>query len=294
MQTVELKQNSDEWLEFRKDKIGASDAPIILGTSPFSSPRKLWENKTSGVNNSYFSPAMAHGRDTEAEALHVANTIFASNFAPLVGESDEHHWMIASFDGYEEGEESILEIKCPGENTLKKIHTSGEFPEYYYAQLQHQMYVAEVSLAKLFIYNSKFPDLPNYFIFEVKIDENFCKDMIQKEKEFFDSLSTFAPPADPKDSLEERVDAEFEDAVSDWLKAKEGLELMQEQEKICKESVLFLANNSECKGFGVRVTKRLRKGSIDYTKVLELKSVDLSKYRKMDSEFWVVQKESDR
>ena len=39
---IELTQNTPEWLEFRRKKIGASDAPIILEVSTWKTPYQLW------------------------------------------------------------------------------------------------------------------------------------------------------------------------------------------------------------------------------------------------------------
>ena len=41
-------------------------------------------------------------------------------------------------------------------------------------------------------------------------------------------------------------------------------------------------------GCGLQVIKSVRQGSVDYSKVPELASVDLSKYRKKDTEFWQI------
>ena len=44
----ELVQQSEEWLEFRRSRIGASDAPIIMGVSPWKTHYKLWVEKIQG------------------------------------------------------------------------------------------------------------------------------------------------------------------------------------------------------------------------------------------------------
>ena len=63
-----LQQNTNEWLEFRRNKIGSSDAPIIMGKSPWKTPHQLWEEKM-GIKDSFFeSQAMRRGKDLEPEA----------------------------------------------------------------------------------------------------------------------------------------------------------------------------------------------------------------------------------
>ena len=44
-----LIQQTDEWLEMRRNKIGASDAPIIMEVSPYKKPNQLMEDKLTGA-----------------------------------------------------------------------------------------------------------------------------------------------------------------------------------------------------------------------------------------------------
>ena len=37
--------NHDEWLEWRRQGIGSSDSASIMGTSPYTTPYQLWEEK---------------------------------------------------------------------------------------------------------------------------------------------------------------------------------------------------------------------------------------------------------
>ena len=40
---IDLVQGSPEWHSYRKNKLGASYAGIILGISPYMTPFQLWE-----------------------------------------------------------------------------------------------------------------------------------------------------------------------------------------------------------------------------------------------------------
>jgi len=44
---VDLQQNTPEWIAFRVDKLGASDAPIIMESSPWTTPDRDWETQRS-------------------------------------------------------------------------------------------------------------------------------------------------------------------------------------------------------------------------------------------------------
>ncbi len=56
-----LIQHSNEWLELRKNKIGASDAPIIMKVSPWKTPYRLWEEKL-GLTECVSNQAMKRTR----------------------------------------------------------------------------------------------------------------------------------------------------------------------------------------------------------------------------------------
>jgi putative phage-type endonuclease len=61
---------NDDWLEFRKGGIGSSDAPIIAGVSPYSTPYQLWEiktrRKTEWIGN--FATRRGHAVEPKARA----------------------------------------------------------------------------------------------------------------------------------------------------------------------------------------------------------------------------------
>ena len=46
---VVLDQRSGEWHQYRAKRIGASDAPIICGLSPWKSAIQLWMEKTGKI-----------------------------------------------------------------------------------------------------------------------------------------------------------------------------------------------------------------------------------------------------
>lgn len=57
--------NRADWLASRKLYVGASEAPIVLGVSPYSSPYKLWAEKTGLIEPDAQSAAMTRGKRLE-------------------------------------------------------------------------------------------------------------------------------------------------------------------------------------------------------------------------------------
>ena len=130
---IDLVQGSHEWLAFRKTKITATDAPVIMGVSPWKTKRQLYYEKLSDDNGSTFkSKRMQRGIDLEplARDLFILNHGYMCKPCVIVKD-----WAMASLDGMDESRQIIVEIKCPGENDLlpnlqkmtiyKKMMTNG-------------------------------------------------------------------------------------------------------------------------------------------------------------------------
>ncbi len=181
MQLVKLVQKSKEWLDWRCNKITASDVPILMNMSPFKKPDQLLNEKIKRFAT-VANPYMQRGIDLEPIALREFENETGLIMFPCVGVHDEIDWMGASFDGMTIEGDAIVEIKAPG----KVDHfaaMNGIIPEKYKAQLQHQMLVS--GLKDMFYYSF---DGEKGVIVEVKRDDAFIEIMIEKEKEFWNSL----------------------------------------------------------------------------------------------------------
>ena len=107
-----MKQNTKEWLKWRSQGIGASDAPIIMERSPWKTPYKLWLEKTTGQSDFQGNEATERGHALEDSARQCAEKQLSRLFLPHCKEHKKYPWMRASLDGLSMDKE-ILEIKCP-------------------------------------------------------------------------------------------------------------------------------------------------------------------------------------
>src|SRR5258708_3135701 len=83
----DLRQGSQECLDFRKGKVGASDVAAILEMSPWETKLQCWERFISGESKQK-NDAMQRGTNLEPEALAAANAIFGGEpFRPAVLQS---------------------------------------------------------------------------------------------------------------------------------------------------------------------------------------------------------------
>lgn len=277
-----MEQNTPEWLEMRKSCIGASDAPIIMGDSPWKTALVLWEEKLGLREPPQMNAAMQRGHDLEPVARQVYNDLTGNCAEPEVVFHPEHKWMMASLDGISLDRTVVLEIKCPGEADHETAK-SGLIPEKYFAQLQHQL--ATIGLNQLHYFSYRDGD---YCLIEVERDEKFIKKMITKEKAFYKCMQDFEPPALSERDFEEKTDAPSVKASERWKKAQEVLSQAKEEEALAREALIAVSEDRNCIISGVKVQKIVSKGSVDYKEIPELKGVDLEKYRKSPRTSWRV------
>ena len=282
---MQYQQNTPEWLSFRKNKIGASDAPVIMEVSPWKTPYQLWEEKL-GVRENVTTAAMQRGTDMEEEARQAFEKESGLVVFPHVRVSKEHDWMIASLDGMDAEEKHMVEIKCPGKEDHEKA-MDGVIPEKYLPQLQHQLCVTGLDFGYYFSYSRSAAR-----ILVIERDDKYISKLIKKEQEFYSCMMEFVPPKLTDRDYAERNDPEWLELSNSYLLVQKQLKSLEEQEKQMKEQLITLAGRSNARGAGLKLSKIVRKGVVDYQMIPELKGVNLEKYRKAAIETWRVASEN--
>lgn len=280
MKIIELTQNTPEWLEFRKNKLGASDAPIIMGDSPWCSPSQLWERKIGITPDQTENFAMREGKELEPVARESFNKIMGKVYTPYVVQHETFEWMIASLDGLSLCEKCAVEIKCPG----REAHLSalaGKVPAYYIPQLQHQLAVTGLDMIYYYSYDGK----QNACI-EVHRDEKMIDHMIKEELKFYNCLIKAIPPDLTDQDYKVRFDGKWENATAYWLRSQANLKDAEFHEKRAREQIIALSESRNSKGCGVKVQKIMRQGCVNYSAIPALEGIDLDQYRKPTSESW--------
>lgn len=266
-------QGSPEWLEMRKSKIGASDAPIIMGVSPWKTAYELWEEKTGRKESPIMTPWMKRGHDLEPIARSNFEKLIDEDVFPDVIFHEEHDFLMASLDGISMDGKTLVEIKCPGKEA-HSIAMAGNIPEHYMPQLQHQLMIT--GLDKMYYYSFDGNDgIP----IVVNRDDDYIKELLAKELEFWEHMQNDTAPKKPEPKYVSRDDEEWINLSS---RLKELQPLVKEYEQ-CKKDLIALSEGINSEGHGVRVSSYSRSGSIDYAKIPELKDVDLEAYRKKPS-----------
>jgi putative phage-type endonuclease len=278
-----LIQGSEVWLNFRRLRIGASDVPIIMKESHFCTPTRLWEEKLELVPPRVVTDSMREGTRIEPIALFIYNNITGRDLKPAVLTHEFHDFMMASFDGISDLEDRAVEIK----KASSKDHSlamMGEVPRHYYGQLQQQMYVSGLKEIDYMSFVSE--DV--YVVVTVKRDDDYIETMVKECIEFMDCLRNFEPPEMTDKDYVERNDVEWDKAAKDWIKAKEDLERLEDEIKIYRDRLIALSQNKSSKGSGIALKRVLRKGTIKYSELEEIKALDLEKYRSKPSSYWKI------
>lgn len=278
MELIAVNQGSAEWHELRRTHIGASMCPDIMGVG-YNTPYKLWEQMVLGKEVTE-TEAMRRGSALEPMAREYIERAKNKSFRPCVGRSSRFPWQIASFDGL--SDEYVLEIKCPGEKVFAQLRT-GEVPEKYIWQIQHQLCVSDKSEAILLIFGLGAP-----IEISVHRDYKMISDLLDKEEVFYKNVIEKTPPELQKGDFKERVDIEWAMAANAFSQAKKERIKAEQIEEETRKNLIHLTDGENSTGEGVTVSKFYRKGNIEYSKIPELKPVNLDLYRKEGNSIWRV------
>jgi len=187
---IQLEQGTDEWHKWRKEGIGASEAPMILGISKYKTAHKLWQEKSGIIedkNETNF--IFEKGKEIEAKARAYFELMNDKDCPPVCVEMDEFPFIRASLDGYNAQENFALEIKYVGKDAMEDA-----IPPHHIAQLQHQMMVCN---AKDIIY-IRSNDGKVFKNDVVKRDDEYIKNLLMDEQAFWNMVQEGIEPPLPE------------------------------------------------------------------------------------------------
>jgi hypothetical protein len=160
---------------------------------------------------------------------------------------------------------------------------AGEIPEYYVSQVQHQIEVVKPKQAFYFCFNGT-----SGIVIEVKPNKSYIDELLQKEAEFYKCMIDLSPPEATLKDYQQRTDEEWLECAEKYKSAKKCLSRCEEEVEGCRRRLIELSGGSNSMGGGISLSKGLRKGSIPYASIPEVKALDLEKYRKSPTEYWRV------
>lgn len=255
--TTTVGMTNAEWLALRKTGIGGSDAGTVCGLNPYSSPMKLFFDKTSGETEERENEAMRQGHDLEdyvAQRFMEATglKVRRSNY---MYRSAEHPFMIADVDRLVIGEDAGLECKTASAYNADKWK-DGDIPLHYILQCYHYMavtgkkswYIAAVILGREFVYH------------RLEWEDELVEGLIGAERDFWEShvMTGIAPEPDGSEACNKALEKYFHavrkdsavklvgfdeklDRRAEIIRQIEALE--QEQWRIEQEVKLFMKDS---------------------------------------------------
>ncbi|WP_372174348.1 YqaJ viral recombinase family protein [Xanthomonas axonopodis] len=145
MKTINLIQGTPEWHAHRATHLNASEAPAMLGCSPYKTRAQLVREAATGIGEEYDEATLqrfADGHRYEALARPLAEEIIGEDLYPCVGEEGKYS---ASFDGLTLLEETAFEHKSLNDD-LRRVMIDGctgaDLPLVYQVQMEHQAMVS--------------------------------------------------------------------------------------------------------------------------------------------------------
>ena len=148
MKIVNLVQGSTEWHAHRATHFNASDAPAMLGVSPYKTRAQLVREYATGVTADVDAATQRRfddGHRFEALARPLAEAIIGEDLYPCVGVQDGG-MLSASFDGLTMLQDTAFEHKTLND-LLRQIMVDGctgaDLPEYHRVQCEQQSIVAD-------------------------------------------------------------------------------------------------------------------------------------------------------
>lgn len=283
-----MKQQTKEWKNLRKNKIGASDAPIIMGVSPFfrrdglpKTPLTLWKEKLDLLPEESPTSAMSFGIDKEGNIRDLYKDITGIHIHPEVIFHKDNPYLMASLDGISEDKQHIVEIKCANEEDHEMAHKE-KIPEKYFPQLQHQINCAGLESVSYVSYHKG-----DIKIVPVALDQKYLNGLLEKEEEFWECLKNFKEPSlIDKDYIER--DEEWYRVASELKSLKKQKKAISEAEKSKERELRSISKDQNSFYNDLKYFSYTRKGAVDYASIPELKGVDLETYRKRPLTVWKI------
>jgi len=183
----------DEWLEWRKGKIGASDIGAIMGCSPFMTRFNLMRTKL-GIYKKKSTLSMEKGIALEGHVLKMVNMRMQKQFRSVTLESVKYPWLVCQCDGFED--DLLLEIKCPSSAKLiDHIKKESSPPLHYHYQMQQQMLVAGIPVCVFAVYFQS-----QLYTFQVSANPEMQQDLIRESEIFCTDLELCRLNSEPRNS----------------------------------------------------------------------------------------------
>lgn len=299
------KMNRKEWLEWRKQGIGASDVPAIMGTSPFKTAFELWQEKISleikEDDSSFF--IMDAGNDAETKVRAFYELITGIEYPVALCQMEQLPYMRCSLDGRSGPE--IIEIKLLGDGGKKakpehmkwtNAKNQGVVPAWYNDQVQAAILVSGASTCTFLAYKYDAGDKylkkqlsrENLAIVKVLPDPKRQAEILEACAKFYQCMVDKKPPQLSDGDYKKLCVKGAKSLIQSWKRNKLKLERLEADQDAIRATVLGMVTGHPrwiCDGVEIAQVAG-RQGSIDYKQIVERQDVQqiLQVHGKVDLE----------
>ena len=151
MEIITLQQGTPAWHQHRAQSLNASDAPAMLGISPYKSRAELVRERATGISPEVTPEQQRifdRGHAVERLARPLAEQVIGDDLSPCVGKSGKYSASLdgITFDGATAWEcktiNASLREALPYPNQIHDADFGARLPEHYRAQMEHQAMVS--------------------------------------------------------------------------------------------------------------------------------------------------------
>ena len=179
----DIEQGTDEWLEWRRGVIGASEAAIIMGENRWKGRQQLLDEKRGLIEPFRGNEFTQEGNLNEPHARAALARKYKEKLAPTIVQDFHEPFLAASLDAINSSRDRIYEIKC-GAKTYETVEIAKKVPSYYVAQVQHMLMVTQMDSLIFAVYRPS----KSLITFEVYRNDIYIRELRRKEKNFIKEL----------------------------------------------------------------------------------------------------------
>jgi putative phage-type endonuclease len=223
---------TQEQREQRRKHIGASDTPAILGLSPWATPADIYWSKVGPLPDDGPTVAMETGNRLEGAIIQFAAERLGVEAQRDVSVLHPDGIFAANLDARIVGNGSAIEAKYVGPANADAWGPDGteEIPDYVYAQVQHQAFVADLEKVYVAAFVSGYR--PDWRLYKIPRDERAINVIAERGMAFWkDHVLKQVPPPGGELAPLEVLKAMRRD-VSEIALPSEAGELLEEYERL--------------------------------------------------------------
>lgn len=259
----DVAPNTPEWLELRKQYRTASEAAIVLGISPFQTPINFKLVK-AGLKKQYYNSAMRRGHELEAQVRQHASDHFGLDFKEQIWSRAGY---LASLDGIDG--DTLVEIKV-SDRTYNDL-LDGEVPEYYFAQIQQQLFCSPATKGYLYVYS---PSRDAYIMSSPIEEMPMYMESIAEAWEKFDAMEI-----DEHTPVDRSDDGAIVNLFSEYAGLMRKIKQCQERADIIKAKLIAEAGDHTLIAGDFKLERRKGATRYDYKKAATDAKIDLEQYK---------------